>query len=291
MSGKALAGTASGSAASAAFTDPLPALENQRAFPAVRVFDPWGSPGAIPALEPTGSGSALWGDQIPAPQRGPGAAWEQGAGPVPSPQPLGQDQCLATTPRPHPRAGGAAAAPCILCTCYHPPALKPLITRAKLAFLGKPVLFSSLLLMQQLRPMLSGRGAGWREERAAGNGKAACGHGRPSCAPVSPLQPSPVSLLPVQWTRCVPPGSAGRVGDGSHVLGSAAALLSPPRHREPRPTAQQQLLEGKRKGCGVKGIRNVLTGCGNCTSYSSSDVSHSTARTGVCRCGCQLCEE
>lgn len=104
MSGKALAGTASGWAASAAFTDPLPALENQRAFPAVRVFDPWGSPGAIPALEPTGPGSALWGDQTPASQRGPGAAWERGAGPVP-PSPWGRISAWPPPPGPIPGQG------------------------------------------------------------------------------------------------------------------------------------------------------------------------------------------
>jgi len=92
----------------------------------------------------------------------------------------------------------AAATPCVFRSCYRPPALKPLIACAELAFLGERGCFSSLLLMQQLSPVTSGKGAGRRGLPGCGREKGklpararAVGNPHPGAAARSPRLGAP----------------------------------------------------------------------------------------------------
>lgn len=157
-------------------------------------------PGARTVQEPGG-----WSPSIPSDPTGQGEG-RSGAWPS-TPPALAPAGCEASWER------RAAAAPCIFCSCYPPPTLKPLITCAKLALLGKHVYFSSQLLMHQLRPVLSGNSM----RRPVGGEGSACrsraaGRERESCLAVPRAVPNlhpggPVpNLPPAVPLPLIPPG-------------------------------------------------------------------------------------
>lgn len=193
-----------------------------------------------------------------------GAGWLVPAHPIPSHGTRrGQEQSLASRPT-CPRSGRlqgipaswarkAATAPSIFWSCYHPPALKPLIACAKSAVLGKHVYFSSSLLMHQLSPAFSGKGTG----RPSGGKGSACrrwaaGRKSESCLPVPGAVANPCPGAPA------PPWSGGcsmsshssagvSGGDSSRALGVSTGPAQPPGMglRGPWPTARQRLPEEK----------------------------------------------